>query len=96
MSCYLTVLILCKEGNAPIVKQRLLSLLQQSRSEPACLQYDLHQSLENKNLFIFQEEWASEAGWEAHNQQPYVTHFGSEAADLLDGPIRVYRTEKLA
>lgn len=95
MSYYLTVFIQCKEGNSTTLKELLLSLVQQSRSEAACLQYDLHQSEENENLFVFQEEWASKAGWEAHNQQPYIVNFGTKVADLLEEPIRLYPTNKL-
>lgn len=95
MSFYLTVFIHCKEGNTAALKELLLSLVPQSRSEAACLQYDLHQSEEDKNLFIFQEAWASKAGWEAHNLQPYIVNFVNQSANLLEEPPRIYQTEKL-
>lgn len=53
MSIYLTVTIKGKQEKAEELKELLLNMVANSRKEKACLQYDLHQQVED-NVFIFQ------------------------------------------
>ena len=95
MSIYLTALVKSKPGKAEQLKAILKNMVVESRKEDACIQYDLHQSTDDENLFIFQEEWASAEGLEAHNQQPYLTDFAKVAPELTDGAVVIHRTQKL-
>lgn len=96
MSIYLTALVKSKTGKADELKAILINMVIQSRQEEACIQYDLHQSTDDENLFIFQEEWASAEGLEAHNQQPYLTAFASVAPELTEGTVVIHRTQKIS
>lgn len=95
MSIYLTAIIKSTAGNAELLKTYLLELVSHSTQEKACLQYDLHQSAADENLFIFHEEWASQNDLDFHNVQPYLKAFGEESAAILDGSVLIYKTEKL-
>ncbi|WP_316802246.1 putative quinol monooxygenase [Pedobacter nototheniae] len=94
MSIYLTVTIKGKVEKVEELKAILLDMVVNSRREEACLQYDLHQQVE-ENIFIFHEEWASQAGLDAHNNQTYIKAFGEKSKDLAN-EIVIYSTEKLA
>jgi len=96
MSIYLTALIRSTDGNSALLKSYLLELVQHSTQEQACLQYDLHQSSEDENLFIFQEEWASQQDLDIHNAQPYLKTFKEKSARILEGDIVVYKTLKIS
>lgn len=74
----------------------LHDLVSGSRTEEACLKYDLHQSKDDEDLFIFHEEWASEKGLEEHSTKPHILKFIEASAEVINGGIVVYRTEKLA
>ena len=52
MSVFVSTIIQCKKGLAADLKPFLLDLVNDSRVQKACLQYDLHQSIENENIFV--------------------------------------------
>lgn len=53
MNIYLTAIIKSKPEYLTEVTNVLNNMVFETRKEKACLQYDLHQSLEDKNTFIF-------------------------------------------
>ncbi len=77
MKIYLTAIIKSKPEYREEVKAQLLEMVQQSRKEAACLQYDLHQETTDENIFTFHEIWEHAAGLEQHNSQPYIQAFGA-------------------
>lgn len=96
MNINLTAIIKSTDGNDAAMKALLLQLLAESRKENACIQYDLHQDQENKNVFIFHEIWESQAGLDLHNSQPHIARFVVDSASIIDGPATLHQTEKVA
>ncbi len=82
-----------KPGKENDVKQRLLALIAPTRKEQGCINYDLHESLDDKTLFVFYENWTSKAALDAHLQTPHVQAFLGKADELLAEPpdIGLYR-----
>ncbi|MEP7341502.1 MAG: putative quinol monooxygenase [Acidobacteriota bacterium] len=64
-----------------------------TRAEPPCINYDLHQSDENPNLFVFYENWTSMAGLQEHARSAHIQTFRNSIADLLAKPtdIKTYK-----
>ena len=54
------------------LRSALIGLLAPTRKESGCLNYDLHQSLEEPGKFLFHENWASQAALDAHLQSPQL------------------------
>ncbi|MDI5951048.1 putative quinol monooxygenase [Flavobacterium yafengii] len=96
MPIYLTVILKSKPESVETLKSLLLDLVQNSTKEAACLQYDLHQSLEESTIFIFHEVWENEAGLKLHNEQSYLISFFENAKLLFQEAPIVYKTDKLA
>ena len=71
------------------VKQELLALVAPSRSEEACISYDLHQSLDDKTLFMFYETWASREALDKHLSMPYLDAFDEKTEGMLAEPVEV-------
>jgi quinol monooxygenase YgiN len=65
------------------VKQECLTLVPVSRAEAGCLNYDLHQSLEDPTLFVFYENWMSRAALEQHLEAPHSLRFDERTNGLL-------------
>ena len=84
-----------KEGMEETVKQELLSLVNPTRSEPGCINYDLHQAVDDKTLFIFYENWKSMADLEKHREMPYLKAFKQKAGSLLAKPLEVTLLEMI-
>jgi quinol monooxygenase YgiN len=84
-----------KPGLEPTVKKELQSLVTQTRKETGCINYDLHQDLQDPARFLFHETWATKAHLDAHLEQPYLTALFAKAEELLAEPPQLYLTEKL-
>lgn len=61
----------------------LRSLVEPSRRDPGCLQYDLHVSVETPGEFLFYENWATRAEWQAHMETPHLTAWIARAPELV-------------
>lgn len=93
MKIHLTAIIKAKEEHRGEVASALLNLVQQTRKEEACELYNLHQGLEDQNLFTFYEVWKSKEGLTAHNEQPYIKAFGELVKEKLqDHPTIILTT----
>lgn len=95
MSIHLTALIKAKAGAAAQMKPLLLKLVEASKKEEACLQYELYHSVEDENLFIFHETWASEEGIAEHSKGEGITTFIKDSSAVIDGPIVIYSAERV-
>ena len=58
--------ITAKSDKIDLVKVGLEKLIDITRSEEGCLQYDLHQDNENPSHFMFYENWESRELWQKH------------------------------
>ena len=81
------------EGNS--VRQELLSLVAPSRKDAGCLNYDLHQALDNPALFLFHENWASKAHLDQHLQKPDLQAVLARLGQLVAEPPQITLWEKI-
>ena len=58
--------IRARSGQTLRVRTELEKLIVPTRSEPGCLQYDLHQDNRNPACFTFLEQWVSTDHWQQH------------------------------
>jgi quinol monooxygenase YgiN len=78
-----------KPGQESRVRQVLQELLPPTRAEAGCINYDLHQSQTDPALFVFYENWTSEAHLEAHSKSPHIQSLRKVAGEILAGPIEI-------
>jgi quinol monooxygenase YgiN len=78
-----------KPGQELRVRELLKRLLTPTRAEAGCINYDLHQSQTDPALFLFYENWASEAHLEAHARSPHIRSLRKVAGEVLAGPIEI-------
>ena len=60
------------EGRADFIKEELMKLINITREEEGCIQYDLHQDNENPGIFLFFENWASKELWQTHMDNDHL------------------------
>ncbi|UPZ38480.1 antibiotic biosynthesis monooxygenase [Sphingobacterium sp. PCS056] len=92
MKIYLTVVLRVKEAHREEIKTILLEMVRLTRLEPAAELYNLHQGIEDPNVFTFYEIWTDQAGLDAHNEQPYIKNFGPNYGTLLADQPNVIKT----
>ncbi|RZL39798.1 MAG: antibiotic biosynthesis monooxygenase [Pedobacter sp.] len=95
MKIYLTAVIKSKPECFEEVALVLKNMVVHTRKETACLQYDLHQDMNDKNVFVFYEIWQNQRGLDLHNEQSYIKEFVALANDKLEEKPAIYLTEKL-
>ncbi len=62
----------CKAEAAAVVRTELLQLLEPTRAEQGCLNYDLFEDPQDASLFIFHENWTSHADLDRHLDSPHI------------------------
>lgn len=67
--------ILAKEEKRDFVKKELLKLIEITKKEKGCINYDLHQDNENPNLFLFHENWESRELWQTHMNNAHLAEY---------------------
>ncbi|RKP50484.1 putative quinol monooxygenase [Trinickia fusca] len=72
-----------KPGSEEELGRRLLKLVEPSRSEAGCINYDVHRSNDDPAQWVMYENWRSNADLDAHFAQPYLVEFVKDSADLL-------------
>ncbi|WP_413511739.1 putative quinol monooxygenase [Myroides odoratus] len=95
MNIYITAIVQAKPEYQKEVQAFLLHMVEETRKEDACLRYDLHQDLTDKNTFIFYEIWENQQGLDVHNQQVYIQEFGALVERQLQQKPNLYITRKI-
>lgn len=76
MACLTIVAnIHAKTDKIDLVKSELQKLIDITRAEDGCVQYDLHQDNENPAHFLFYENWTSRELWQAHMNAPHLSAY---------------------
>ncbi len=77
----------------PETREDLLALLMAqvapSRADPGCMNYDLHVDTKDPCVFMFYENWASQADLDAHAKMPHLKALRARAGDLLAQPVKL-------
>ena len=87
--------IKARPGKESQARQELLSLVAPSRKDAGCLNYDLHQALDNAALFLFHENWTSKAHLDAHLQKPDLQAVLARLGQLVAEPPQITLWEKI-
>ena len=76
-----------KPGSEAQLGERLLQLVEPSRTEAGCINYDVHQSDDDPAHWVVYENWRSEADLDAHLKTPYLVQFAQACTALLREPM---------
>ena len=81
-----------KEGKEDRLVEIIEEMTEPSRAEPGNLYYQAQRSPENPRLFFLYEQYADEAGYEAHMASEHFTRLVKEEAipDILEAREREF------
>src|SRR4029453_11133108 len=85
-----------KPGKQQELREALEGLIETTSKEAGYVNYDLHQGIEDPDLFYLYENWESVDTHETHMQAPHLEDFGGRLDDLLDGDLTVVRVRRIA
>lgn len=70
------------DGMEGRLKEEASKLVEPTRSEEGCLNYDLHQGIEDPTVFFFYENWRSQQDLDEHLEMPYLQEFAQKLEDI--------------
>lgn len=82
-----------KDEHFEKAKQAIINILHQTREEPGCRQFELHENVIKKDLFLY-EEWENESALEEHYQQPYTAAVFESYKEWLAVPVDIVKMKK--
>jgi quinol monooxygenase YgiN len=85
-----------KPGMEEGLRLAVLALIEPTRKEEGCIQYDLHVHTKDPGRFVFYENWTSAEHLARHSASPHLTAFGKIAAELLEAPPRIETYRRIA
>lgn len=78
-----------KRGMEQKAQAALMTLIEPTRREKGCLNYDLHVSVDDPAQFIFYENWTSKSALDDHLLSNHIAAVRAQAETLFDGPIEI-------
>jgi len=76
--------IIATAGNIDLVKAELLKLIDVTRAEVGCINYDLHQDNDNLAHFLFYENWESRGLWQNHMGNQHLLDYLSATEGFVE------------
>ncbi|MCX6622939.1 MAG: putative quinol monooxygenase [Acidobacteria bacterium] len=78
-----------KEGKEAEAREALLALIEPTRKEDGCVQYDLHVLNDQPGRFLFYENWTSRAELDRHAASAHLAALGAKIPELFVAPPRL-------
>jgi len=83
--------IKAKADKVELVKSELLKLIDITRAEKGCINYDLHQDNDNPSHFLFYENWESRDLWQAHMDNQHLKDY----LDATEGAVEEFTVNEM-
>lgn len=81
--------IKAKPGKEQDLKEALEILVAPTLQEEGCLNYDLHEGVEDSQLLVFYENWKNRELHAKHMNSPHLDDFRAKMDSLLAEPLQV-------
>lgn len=88
--------ITAKPGKEEDLRAALLALVEPTRKEEGCVEYDLHVSTDSPGAFVFYENWTSREALDRHLASPHLERFKARMDELLASPPRILTYTRIA
>ena len=84
-----------KPGMEKGLRETLEGLVQPTKQEAGCVNYDLHQSVSDPAVFYFYENWETPEHLDAHMGTPHIQQALGRVDELLDGALIIERLRRI-
>lgn len=79
----IVAIINAKPDQVEFVKAELLKLIEPTRAEAGCINYDLHQDNDQPTHFLYYENWETRELWQEHSNSQHLQDFQAATADAI-------------
>src|SRR5689334_4989008 len=89
IGCTVIGILRAKPGKSDELRAILEGFVAPTRRKQGCIDYHLHISDADPDLFMFYENWRSRQDLEAHLKMPYLAILGERRHELLAGEVEI-------
>jgi quinol monooxygenase YgiN len=82
-------------GKEQALKDALMAVMRPTQEEIGCVEYRLHQQIDNPAKFIFYENWQNKAAHILHSATPHLKALAEKIPLLVDKPMEVIFAEEI-
>ena len=79
----LAVTWMAKPGQEDNVTALFRRLTEESRTEPGCLQYQVHRHVADRRRFFIYEQYVNQAGLDAHRAAPHFARYAKAELPVI-------------
>lgn len=76
-------------------KAAALAIVEASRAEEGCINYDIHQSIEDETVFFWHETWKNKAAIDEHFATPFFGEFFKTVEQVVAESPQINLTKKI-
>lgn len=77
-------------------KKAALAIVADSRAESGCVNYDVHQSIEDETVLFWHETWKNKEAIDEHFQTPAFQNFMAKVEPFLAEPPQINLTKMIS
>jgi quinol monooxygenase YgiN len=85
-----------KDGAVVEAKKLALSLVAPSRAEAGCINYDIHQAIDDETVFVWHETWTNKAAIDEHFEKPFFLEFFAKVQEIAAEPPLIMLTKMIS
>lgn len=91
----LTARLKAKPEAVEEIKSAALAIVADSRGEAGCINYDVHQSIEDETIFVWHETWASKSALDEHFATAHFNEFFEAVEKFAAEPPQINLTKMI-
>ena len=91
MKLYIVALFRVKENYLMDAIELFKKLVNETRKEEGCLQYDLIEDINNKGTFFIMELWESQEHHFKHSSTEHLDNFRIQSISMMEQATEVYK-----
>jgi quinol monooxygenase YgiN len=76
-------------------RKAALSIVEDSRAEAGCVNYDIHQAINDPTVFIWHETWANKAAIDEHFETAFFKEFFAAVEGFAVEPPQITLTKMI-
>lgn len=85
-----------KNDKVEETKQAALAIVADSRAEAGCINYDIHQAIDDETVFVWHETWANKAALDEHFEKDYFKTFFAKVQEIAAEPPQITLTRMIS
>ncbi len=85
-----------KDDAVEEAKKAALDIVAASRAEEGCINYDVHQAIDDPTVFVWHETWKNKAAIDEHFETDFFKEFFAKVSEIAAEPAQINLTRMIS